>query len=408
MYVIHNGEEILCITDVKPDGAYTYVEGGSYESISRDYEIAKGQLRKRRDMTSHHNLRVAMVASYGMNCGLATYTQYLCEELKKLVSDVRVFTEVGSDSNDAIACWDRSGKDYSLLLECIREYDPDVIYIQHEYGSFSNGGQWNTLVGHLNAQYRTIVVLHSVYDHFDKLIFEAPCKEIIVHSQSGKELLTNRGVDHCKIHHIPHGCIDPIKLDGEVKFSIMKNKYVLFQYGFGFEYKGWSNAINIVDELRKVFPDILYIGVFNISEFSKDFSRAYFLRLMSRVRELGLEKHFVIIEGFRSEEILLSYMKQASVNIFPYWNHHEWLVHGASGAVRLALASGTPTVVGDVPFFSEFKGHIPVCDTMSDYVGEISKLLTNNDYRESVIESTNKFIDDRTWHKTALRYLEIL
>lgn len=408
MYVVHNGEEIVCITDVKPDGPHEYIKGESYESIARNYEVVHGRLRKRRDMKIHHNLRVAMIASYGINCGLATYTKYLCDELKQLVSEIRIFTETGSDSNDAIQCWDRSGKDYDLLLEGVRDFDPDVIYIQHEYGSFSNGGQWNALVGHLSAQYRTIVVLHSVYDHFDKLIFEAPCKEIIVHSQSGKALLINRGVDHCRIYHIPHGCMDSFEVDRELKFSIMKNKYVLFQYGFGFEYKGWDNAINVVNELRKVFPEILYIGVFNISEFSKDFSRAYFLRLMKKVRELGLEKHFVIIEGFRSEEILLSYMKQASVNVFPYWNHHEWLVHGASGAVRLALASGTPTVVGDVPFFSEFKGHIPVCDTMADYVSEISKLLTDRDYRESITTSTNKFIDDRTWYKTALRYLEIL
>lgn len=409
MFIIHNDSEIVCITDVKPDGPYVEIQGSDYEYVMTHYEVVGGVLRKKKDYKDWKNLRVAMIASYGMNCGLATYTEYLCNEMVNLVGELKVFTEESSkfNSENIIRCWNRSGEDYDDLLREIREYSPDVVYVQHEYGAFNNGAQWNSLIGHLNAQFKTIVVLHSVYDHFDKLIFEGPCSEVIVHSESSIEALMDKSVDHCKKHVIPHGCI-PMKPPADMRFSQMKSKSVLFQYGFGFEYKGWDQAIDIVDSLKDRFPDLVYIGVFNVSQFSKEFNEQYYKRLMKKVRDRGLEKHFVLHKGFRSEEILLSYMRQSAVNIFPYWNHHEWRVHGASGAIRLALASGTPTVVGKVPFFSEFEGHIPVCDTVEDYVDTVSEILKNSSYRNSVINSTAKFIEERTWDKVAVKYLCIL
>lgn len=405
MYVVHNELEIVCISDTKPEGDCIEIDATA-EDILRDYVVENGVLQVRKSLKDHSKLKVAMIASYGLNCGLATYTEYLCNEMKKLVADVKVFSEVGPSDN-ITRCWDRQGEDYSQLLKEIYNYNPDVVYIQHEYGSFNNGARWNTLVGHLSARYRTLVVLHSVYDHFDKLVFEGACQEIIVHSVSGKDLLEAKGVDHCKIHHIPHGCL--VDNDHyELKFSQIKTEHMIFQYGFGFEYKGWDNAIHIVKQLKDQFSDIVYVGVFNVSQFSKEFSDTYYQRLMRKVRDEKLENHFVLHKGFRSEKILMSYMKQASVNMFPYWNHHEWMVHGASGAIRLALASGTPTIVGDVPFFSEFKGHIPVCNTIEDYVNEISKIFVDPQYKQMVCDKTQDFIYHRTWDKIAKKYLEVL
>jgi glycosyltransferase involved in cell wall biosynthesis len=405
MYVVHDEHLIVCITDTKPEGHFVEIQGDP-EDIIKEYYVEDGILRKKKSFFDPSKLKIAMVASYGMNCGLATYTKYLCDEMKPMVADLKVFSEVGP-SDDTNRCWDRLGNDYSQLLAEIRAYNPDVVYVQHEYGCFNNGARWNTLIGHLNALYRTIVVLHSVYDHVDKLVFEAPCQELIVHSKSSKELLLGRGVDHCEIYTIPHGCLVDEK-HYNFRFSQIKSEHVIFQYGFGFEYKGWDQAIDVIDQLRHLFPDVVYIGVFNVSQFAKEFSEEYYKRLMRKVRDRGLTNHFVLHKGFRSEQILMSYMKQANINIFPYWNHPEWLVHGASGAVRLALASGTPTILGDVPFFSEFKGHVPVCTTVDDYVQEISKIFVDPKYRDIVCENTKNFIYHRTWDKIARKYLEVL
>lgn len=354
------------------------------------------------------NIKIAMVGAYGTNCGMATYSRYLIDEMRPY-GTIKVFAEytdekVG-DTADVVRCWDRSTGVYHNIIGEVKKFAPDIVYVQHEYGSFGNPAGWNTLIGHLSHLYRTVVVLHSVYDHPDKLIFEAPCQEIIVHSESARELLKRRKVDHCRIHLIPHGCMKAITLP--VPYSTAKAKKIIFQYGFGFEYKGWNNVPEIISGLKDNFPDVTYIGIFNMSKFYLSFHEKYYSQLMNNFVDSRLDGNIVLHKGFRSEEIILSYMKQARVNLFPYWNHPDWLVHGASGAVRLALASGTPTIVGDVPFFSEFKGYIPVCKNVKEYIVEIEKIFRDKAYADQVRAKTLTFINERSWDRIARWYLSI-
>jgi len=350
--------------------------------------------------------RVAMVCSYGNNCGMSTYAGYLTAAMRPLVEDICIFAEYIDDvepEDGVVRCWDRAKGNYAGILPEVMSYKPDVVFVQHEYGQMNNPIAWNMLIGHLSSLFRTVVVLHSIYDHKDKLIFEAPCNEIIVHSLSGRDLLLQKGIAHAPIHYIPHGCIPPKDMD--LKWSATNNKPIIFQFGFGFEYKGWSNVNDVVKELKGDFPDVTYMGVFNVSKFCAPRQTLYHASLMKDIRDAGLQDNIVLHRGFRSEEVIFSYMMQAKVNLFPYWNHHEWLVHGASGAVRLALASGTPTIVGDVPFFGEFEGYLPVCSSAEEYVYEITKILKDEAYRDEIKQSMRDFIEERSWDKVAKWYL---
>lgn len=394
---------IECPTDLKHLSAREIID---------NYEIWRGQvvLKTAVEETPPKQLKVAMIASYGINCGIATYTKYLCDELRPLVQELRIFSEFhekvdpsADDKANVVRCWDRNGN-YAGIIPEIEAYDPDIIYVQHEYGCFNHGSNWNVLMGHL-SRWRTVVVLHSVYDHVDKLIFEAPCKEIVVHSLGGRDLLRKKGITHCPVHYIPHGCLKPI--ESELSMSQISNDHLLFQYGFGFEYKGWENAILIVEKLREKYPNVLYIGVFNVSKFSEDFNNQYYDKLMGIIRSKNLTKNIVLHKGFRSEEVLLSYLKQSKVGLFPYWNHPEWRVYGASGAIRLVLASGVPMVMGDVPFFEEFKGVVPVCSTIDQYVEEITKLFEDYSYEQQIKKQIRDFINARSWDKIAQWYLGV-
>ena len=415
-YIGVRGQAIVWVSDTKPVVPTTQtvltlppdLESISTETLMSGYYVRGGRILSRSEVIPPEEIRVAMIARYGINCGIATYTKYLCDQIRSRVKTVKIFSEGSTplpsdDTDNVVRCW-TSSEDYTGVLDAINAYEPDVVFVQHEYGCFSNASAWNVLIGHLSSKWRTVVVLHSVYEHPSKLIFEAPCQEVVVHSLSAKDLLVRRGIDHCKIHYIPHGCLETQTID--TKWSSVGSKHIIFQYGFGYEYKGWENAIEIVDRLRVKYPDVVYIGIFNISKYTEEFNNQYYQKLMSKVRDRKLEKHFVLHKGFRHENVLLSYLCQAQVAIFPYWNHPEWLVHGASGAVRMALASGTPTVVGDVPFFTEFKGHVPVCNTLDDYVATISKIFDNPAYRKEILDKTKKFIGDRSWDKVAEWYLE--
>jgi len=353
------------------------------------------------------NQKVAIISSYGTNCGMSTYCKMLVEEMSKLVGNICIFAEQADDippEENIVRCWDRTKGDYSKILGAIKEYNPDIIYVQHEYGSFHNPVSWNMLIGYLSSRYKTVVILHSVYEHVDKLVFESPCQEIIVHSETARDLLRQKGITHAPIHYIPHGCMQ--QTETEIKHSTFHNQNMLFQFGFGFEYKGWSTVPDVVDALIKDYPEVAYIGIFNMSKFYMSFHEEYYKKLMEQLEERSLYSNVVLHKGFRSEQVLFSYMKQAKINLFPYWNHPDWRVHGASGAVRLALASGTPTIVGDVPFFHEFKGYIPVCRSIEEYVTTIKKIFEEPTYAQEVRDNQHTFITERSWDKVARWYLE--
>lgn len=424
MYVGYSGRkiELTSLTKLHSDRLKfikvnpSEVKGISAERLIAEYEVVDGKLRHKDSAPPKSDLRVAMVTSYKNNCGMSTYAEALVAAMAPKVKELHVYaeyvtTEDLSDNPPNVRltrCWDRKEGIYSQIITEVALFDPDVIFVQHEYGSFHHPRNWNTLIGHLSSIARTVIVLHSIYDHVDKLIFEGPCQEIITHSLPGRDLLKSKGVDHCPVHYIPHGC-PPLESLADKKYhhSKMPDEVTFFQYGFGFEYKGWTTAIDIMDSLkREGLSDASYIGVFNVSQYAKAANLTYLNTLMRQIKERGLQEQMVLHRGFRSQEILLSYMQQARVNLFPYWNHHEWRVYGASGAVRLALSSGTPTIVGDVPFFDEFKGVIPVCSTIQQYTDEIKSLVFDSEYREHVLERQRAFVAGRSWNQIADWYLD--
>lgn len=416
MFIVFEGHKIQAISKTIPStSSYIPLPANlsrlSLDILKKEYEVVNNSLvKKPAEVLGTFPLsgsRIALVTSFGENCGMSTYSSYLVSELKKHAANVHIFAEMSSAGNtpDVTRCWDRAKGDYSGILENIKAYKPDIIFVQHEYGSFSNPVSWNMMIGNLSARWRTIVALHSVYAHQDKLVFEAPCTEIIVHSKGGRDLLRKKGIDHCPVHYIPHGCIPQREMD--LKYSSMNEHQTLFQFGFGFEYKGWSSVQDIVKNLKGSFPDISYIGIFNFSKFYLSFHEKYFSDLMQQIEAKGLQDSIILHKGFRSEDVLFSYMKQSKVNIFPYWNHQDWLVYGASGAVRLALASGTPTVVGRVPFFYEFDGYLPICDTVEEYTKEIEKILKDSNYKKQLQDRMAQFIEERSWSRVAAWYLSV-
>ena len=367
--------------------------------------VVKNNVLTRKREEDWSKLKIAMISVYGINCGIATYTKSIVNEMRGLVKELRIFAEhTDSPSCDdikenVVRCWNR-GRDYSRILPAIEEYNPDIIYIQHEYGNFPHGAKWNVLMTQL-ARWRVITVLHSVYEHEDKLIFEAANQEVIIHSPLCLDILRKKGFTY-PIHLIPHG---NLPVDTRPIYNSLKNEHSLFQFGFGFEYKGWETSIEVVERLKKIYPDIVYIGIFNISKFSEEFQNRYYFKLLDDIKRKGLENNIALIKGYQPESVLMSYIKQSRVGIFPYRNHPQYIVYGASGAIRLPLITGLPMVLSDYTFFVDLKDYTPVCKTVDDYATSICRLFEDKDYYSQVRLNLLGFAEQRLYSNTAKWYL---
>lgn len=361
------------------------------------------------------NMKVALVGNWKMKCGIATYSEHLWGEVIKRVGDFKMFiennetslgtlNEIGGETfspDKVVACW-RRGHSLKELVKQLKEYDPDVIWIQHEFGLWPNAMHWLSFMNQM-SDYRVIVTMHSVFHHKDKTIVEAAIPEIVVHLDGAKEVLkVEKGIPG-KVYVIPHGCFPCT--NRERLWNFYKSEKTFLQFGFGFRYKGWENSIRATAVLKQKYPDVFFTGLFSESPHNKPEHELYYNELMELVRELGVEENVAIIRGYQSEETLDSYMRTNRATLFPYVSHPQHEVFGASGAARVAMAKGLPVVTSSVNHFSD----LPTikADSAEEIAKALEQLFTNAPYRNAQIEKQIEYLNENTWENIAKRYVSL-
>lgn len=382
--------------------------------LIRQFTVKKGQLvQKNRSPRT-----VAMISDYGVNCGIATYTKYLCDELKRLV-EVKIFAEDAEvhdeDDDSVVRCWHRKSSDFSRLYQALEEYNPDLVIVQHEFGLFPKIGIWNSLMCQL-SRWRVAVTFHTVLEHdvpnpvarldyLTRSLAEAACHEIIVHTPRARKTLRARGYSGV-IHYIPHGCFELCHLPKlpVTKYGMLPEN-IVFQYGFGGPHKGWDFAINVVEKLVTKYSDMLYLGVFNVSSYEDNAS--YYYSLLDLIRKKNLENNVVILRGFQSEEMLRNYLRSCKAAMFPYQAPKNWASWGASGAIQLPLSMGIPMVMSTFSAFQEFEGRLPLVSSIDEAVKVIDQIFSDKEYETELSRRAFEIAEERQWKKVAQWYLSI-
>ena len=384
---------------------WQFPEGLSAADIIQNYEVWRGKVVAKSEAKPVEHLRVAFVGVYRIHCGISTYAEEMFPRMGARLKEWKIFAEhadgVGDEDN-VLRCWTR-GEPLSELVSKIHEFDPDVVYVEHEFGIFPNAGHWLAFMAQMQ-KYRVFVKQHSVFYHKDKLICESAVPNIIVHSDIGKRVLEEKGVT-ANIHVIKHGCF-PCK-DGKRFWNMYHSQHTLVQFGFGFEYKGWEVAIEAVSLLRKKFPKVFYTGLFSESGFNKLFHASYHSRLSQMIAEMKLEEHVAIIRGYQSDESLDAYLRTNQVAVFPYVMNGEHTVYGATGAARLAMAAGTPTITSFVPQFDDVEGVCPRPKDAQELADAVTHFFSSKDVREEQVRRQNQFLIDNSWDAVTDQHLEL-
>lgn len=422
----HTESRIDCVLridnlDSMPTGAVIVPDSLSHVS---DQEIISNYYVRDDILHNRDNIQnVIMISDYNVNCGIATYTKYLCDELKLLVPNLVILAEDREDNPNnveddpyVIRCWNRQDPDYSRLYAEVEKINPDLIIIQHEFGLFHKMDSWNCLLSQL-SRWRVAVTFHTILEHRvadpkverdyrSRFMAESCCHEIIVHTPKARETLRDRGFSG-RVHYIPHGCFKPNRM---AKLPVTKygmfSQFSIFQYGFGGSHKGWEFAIETVEQLVEKYPDIIYIGIFNVPIFERNDN--YFRKLLDLVRKKGLERNVALHRGFQSEEMIRNYIRSCRVALFPYQvpNKH-WCSWGASGAIQMPISMGIPMLLSDFPAFLEYQGKLPIVTTPQDAAQEIDLIFSDDEYAKKLSEDAFSVADERSWDKVAKWYLSI-
>lgn len=392
----------------------TNLDNISSTDIITNYQIKDARFVSKHDKKSSTNLKVAFVGNWKMRCGIATYSENLWPEVAKRVSDFKLFIEkhdkltgpfnvLGDQiipDEKVLPCWTR-GESLQELIIALKTYDPDIIWIQHEFGLWPNARYWLSMMNQL-SDYRVIVTMHSVFHHKDKTICEAAIPEIVVHLDGAVKLLKEEKEISGKVYMIPHGCYH---YDNEKLWNFYKSEQTFVQFGFLFRYKGWQNAIEATAILKEKYPNIFFTGLCSESDYSKVEHQLYYNELMSLIDKLKLQENVSLIRGYQSDKVLDSFLKTNKVAVFPYVSTPQHEVFGASGAARFAMAKGLPVITSTVNHFSD----LPTmkADNPEDLAGHLDTLFSDYKVRGAQIAKQLDYVNENTWAKVAMRYIDL-
>jgi glycosyltransferase involved in cell wall biosynthesis len=290
-------------------------------------------------------------------------------------------------------------------MDQVLAWNPDFVIVQHEFGIFPKAPQFLQMLQMLDRT-KYAITLHSVYQHLDKTICTSAIKNIIVHSQQGKECLRRLGHEQ-NIFVVPHGCIQ--YKDVTELWNIFQVPYVLVQFGFGFFYKGVDRAIEAVSILKKQekFKDIYYVYLCSDSGHFDAVHTQYYSFLLNKIKELGVEDNVSIIRKYHTEETINNYLRTAKIALFPYRTDPNHVVYGASGALRVAMANGIPVIASESHMFDDLEGILPRPDSPEKLAWEIDEIFSNDQYRDNLKKRINDHIQANTWDIIADKYLEV-
>jgi glycosyltransferase involved in cell wall biosynthesis len=387
---------------VVPDG----LDDIKSSDIIASYRIVNGKFKSKVDRKSASQLKVAIVSNFMMACGISGYCEKLLSALGPKLGEYKLFVEedehpTGPITENHTICWKR-GKEVSSLIKNIKEYEPDVVLINHEFGLFPNAVMWLSLMSQLQ-DYRVIVIMHSVFRHLDKLICEAAMPEIIVHLDAARDVLRSKGV-LSKISIVPHGCDQQENKEKLWNYYGSKNTFI--QQGYGFRYKAFELSIRAVAILKEKYNDVFFTALFSESKYAKFEHQMYYNELSKLITELKLENNVAIIRGFQSDGAVDSYFRTNNVAVFPYISNKDHECFASSGAVRTAMTKGIPVISSNIHHFSD--APTIKANTPEEIASELDKLFSDQEYRKKQIELQNEFLKTNSWLVIADKYVKIL
>jgi glycosyltransferase involved in cell wall biosynthesis len=121
----------------------------------------------------------------------------------------------------------------------------------------------------------------------------------------------------------------------------LANRIILSTFGLLSRGKGIEYAINALPEIKKEWPEVLYLIVGETHpEVRKRDGETYRQSLLDQVASLGMEDNAKFVNRFLSEDELINYLQATDVYIIPYPNREQI----SSGTLTYAMGTGRAIV----------------------------------------------------------------
>ncbi len=361
-------------------------------------------------------MRIGFISSYPpIECGVATYTQYLTEALRKKGIDVYVVCHLGGSGYQVFPSFDYEDGDLAeKAFSAMIRFTPDIVHIQHEFGLF--GKHMGVSVIPLILEFQLIGIpvvttLHTVYADMPKeheIIIKSILMNsnyVIVHEEYQIENIKKRFPPDLvnKVRVIPHGAreVKPIQNAKEL-IGLPKEKKIILMIGYIRPSKNFELIIDLFPEILKRCPDALLViaGKIRGQEYID-----YRNMLFEKIARSPVKENIIFIRGQLPQHVFDTIVCAADVVVLPY------KISSQSGILAHCLAFGKPIVVSSSPGLENViqeSGAGISCSTKQEFVENIIKIISDSKLSKKLSENGQKYVKNNiSWSIIADKHLAI-
>lgn len=359
-------------------------------------------------------MKIGIISTYPpVNCGIATYSSYIIEELRKLQNRVYIVCHKGGEGFDCYPAFKYDDPDlpYKAFMAMMK-FIPDLVHIQHEFGLFGEQKGMNVVPLAYKfklSQIPIVITLHTVSvkpDYEEQIIRKALveiAEAIIVHEEYQRELIKGQLGHQDKILVIPHGVriIKPV-LKAKEKLGLADKKIVLL-LGYFRRSKNFERVVRLFPKVVEAVDDALLLIASGVRRPVDIAYRDEFLDFVAKSRVK--DKIKILLGPFTQQKFDLI-LSSADVAVLPY------LSGAQSGIMAHCLAFAKPMVVSsDVQAVADSVQKIRsgfVARADSEMAETICKILTDKNLAKEFSGHARRYVKKHlSWQIIASKHIEV-
>jgi len=359
-------------------------------------------------------MKIGIISSYlPIHCGIATYSSYLIEELRRLRNRVYIVCHKGGKGLDCYPAFNYDDPDLPhKALKAMMKFSPDLVHIQHEYALFGEQRGMNVIPLAYKfelSQIPTAITLHTVpkkCDYEEQLIEKALVEIVdatIVHEQYQRELIVGRVGYQDKIWIIPHG-VREIKPFSKAKEELgLEEKKIILLVGYFRRSKNFERVVRIFPKVAESVDDALLLVASGARRPDDIAYQDEFLEFVAN--SVAKDKIKVLLGPFSQEKFDLI-LSSADVAVFTY------LSGAQSGIMAHCLAFAKPTVVSSdvqamVDLVQKTRSGL-VVRTDSELAEAIVTILTEKNLAKEFSGNARSYVEKYiSWQIVASRHMDV-
>jgi len=367
---------------------------------------------------------IIFITSYPpRECGIATYTQDLIAAIQNKFEDTFHPTVCAIETKDEkynypgeVTCKLETDNKQSYI-ETVHRINANqaikMVVVQHEFGLFaSNEDDFIAFLNELNKP--IVIAFHTILPKPNKTLKQlvqsigSIVKSIIVMTKSSATILIeDYELDRDKIEIIAHGTHLVHHLDKAAlkeKYNISQRK-TLATFGLLNSGKSIETTIEALRIIVKRHPDVLFlvIGKTHPTVIKQENER-YREILLTKIKELKLEKNVQFINQYLSLDELLEYLQLTDIYLFTSKDRNQ----AVSGTFSYALSCGCPIISTPIPHAVETlqngTGIIIDFENPKQLARKVIELLDNDELCRSISANGIHKQAPTAWENSALRH----